>query len=477
MGVQQMIGNDHGTRRAARPRYSFRYGRAIAIFTVLLGMGMLSRNSSHAAPPQSVDVPLSSGSVKIRFRHCPSSPVPVKTGDPRDDTQPLFNTPKMGYYLSETEITQEQFAAVLGRSRLEQLKARANKRKDAGFPEYFRDARYPVFLVTPYEAEEFCAELTNLSSSGDQILTQRFRLPNTFEWQYACRAGSEKELPHFNRWPEWETIKNIPIATGASGSMGKVSLEKACNDLFKDVLGGPFSGSQDELVRALTELDRKGKSRDAIDILRVFLEKGAGIRIAPDERPQPAYDARGPTGLPNRWNFYYMHSNVSEWVVIEEARSPKSRTWGRAGADFTVTDDWKRFLIWEVREEKNIPDRTNVKELEDLAINRQCGFRVLMETTLAEDWLNRVRDLAFNNLTPEARGRLTALREELPQWVSDAETERVRMRIDYYRAINELRRANRGEALRILGPNWTTLSNEDRYFEHWRTILSEDASL
>jgi hypothetical protein len=142
-----------------------------------------------------------------------------------------------------------------------------------------------------------------------------------------------------------------------------------------------------------------------------------------------------------------------------------------------VTDDWKRFLIWEVREEKNIPDRTNVKELEDLAINRQCGFRVLMETTLAEDWLNRVRDLAFNNLTPEARGRLTALREELPQWVSDAETERVRMRIDYYRAINELRRANRGEALRILAPNWTTLSNEDRYFEHWRTILSEDGSL
>jgi len=70
------------------------------------------------------------------------------------------------FYLGSTEVTQEQYAAVMG-----------------GNPSKFKGEKNPVEKVTWPDAVEFCRKLSEKSG-------QRYRLPTEAEWEYACRAGS-----------------------------------------------------------------------------------------------------------------------------------------------------------------------------------------------------------------------------------------------------------------------------------------------
>jgi sulfatase modifying factor 1 len=70
------------------------------------------------------------------------------------------------FYLSTTEVTQEQWVAVMGSN-----------------PSHFRGPNLPVESVTWFEVQEFLRRL-NAPTEG------HFRLPTEAEWEYACRAGS-----------------------------------------------------------------------------------------------------------------------------------------------------------------------------------------------------------------------------------------------------------------------------------------------
>jgi len=71
------------------------------------------------------------------------------------------------FYLGKTEVTQRQWAAVMG----------AN-------PSHFHDEAAPVEQVTWYEVQQF---LDRLNARGEG----KFRLPTEAEWEYACRAGTK----------------------------------------------------------------------------------------------------------------------------------------------------------------------------------------------------------------------------------------------------------------------------------------------
>ena len=94
-------------------------------------------------------------------------------GSPQDepwrgpDEQQRFVEIYDSFYMSTTEITQQQFSTVMGISQ-------------GGFA----DGQLPVTGVTWDEAVMFCERLTQ------QHPTYRFRLPNEEEWEYTCRAGS-----------------------------------------------------------------------------------------------------------------------------------------------------------------------------------------------------------------------------------------------------------------------------------------------
>ena len=73
------------------------------------------------------------------------------------------------FYLGKYEVTQEQWAAVMGNN-----------------PSRFQGPKNPVEQVSWDDCQEFCRRLS--AKEGKE-----YRLPTEAEWEYACRAGSTGE--------------------------------------------------------------------------------------------------------------------------------------------------------------------------------------------------------------------------------------------------------------------------------------------
>ena len=101
-----------------------------------------------------------------------------------------------GFYLGSTEITQEQWTAVMG------------SRPWAGRPHVVEDPGRPAVYLS-WAEQLFAERLAALSG-------ERVRLPTEAEWEYACRSGGDSEegrpgwhhdnafaapLPPPGRWP------------------------------------------------------------------------------------------------------------------------------------------------------------------------------------------------------------------------------------------------------------------------------------
>ncbi len=79
-----------------------------------------------------------------------------------------------GFFLAETECTQDQWEAVMGSN-----------------PSHFKGADRPVEWVSWKEAVAFCRRLTE-KQRHEGLLPEgwEWRLPTESEWEYAARAGS-----------------------------------------------------------------------------------------------------------------------------------------------------------------------------------------------------------------------------------------------------------------------------------------------
>jgi formylglycine-generating enzyme required for sulfatase activity len=85
------------------------------------------------------------------------------------DEQPVHTVTLSGFYIGATEVTQEQYLAVMGTN-----------------PSYFHGSSYknfPVEQVTWDDAREFCQQLSVITGWN-------FSLPSEAQWEYACRAGT-----------------------------------------------------------------------------------------------------------------------------------------------------------------------------------------------------------------------------------------------------------------------------------------------
>lgn len=89
-----------------------------------------------------------------------------------DDEQPIHKVSVKKFALGRTEITQGQWRAVMGNN-----------------PSRFSSCgdNCPVETVSWNDAQEFIKKLS--AKTGEQ-----YRLPSEAEWEYACRAGSQKEF-------------------------------------------------------------------------------------------------------------------------------------------------------------------------------------------------------------------------------------------------------------------------------------------
>ncbi|MDD3587435.1 MAG: formylglycine-generating enzyme family protein, partial [Thermoguttaceae bacterium] len=108
--------------------------------------------------------------IDYTFCWCPAgsftmgSPETEK-GRSRSETQHEV-TLSRGFWLLESEVTQEMWESVMGNN-----------------PSSFKGAKLPVEKVSWEESKKFCEELSTLSGES-------MRLPSEAQWEYACRAGT-----------------------------------------------------------------------------------------------------------------------------------------------------------------------------------------------------------------------------------------------------------------------------------------------
>jgi formylglycine-generating enzyme required for sulfatase activity len=106
---------------------------------------------------------------------------------------PYYNSPNQqpvhsvtiseAFWMSETEITQSQYQALMGSN-----------------PSYFSGPNLPVEQVTWHDAVAYCAALTAQEQAAGNVASGfEYRLPSEAEWEYACRAGTTTE---FNVGPD-----------------------------------------------------------------------------------------------------------------------------------------------------------------------------------------------------------------------------------------------------------------------------------
>ncbi len=111
------------------------------------------------------------------------------------------------FHLSETEVTQSQFKAVMGYNPSFFSKAGSGKAgvkypvRPAGGQFWMRGSTddYPVENVSWEDAMEFCVRLSSKDRKEGIIGSDlRYRLPTEAEWEYACRGGAPSyQVFHF----------------------------------------------------------------------------------------------------------------------------------------------------------------------------------------------------------------------------------------------------------------------------------------
>jgi formylglycine-generating enzyme required for sulfatase activity len=169
--------------------------------------------------------------VEMPLRWIPAGTFSMGSDTGRDDEKPVRKvTITRGFWISQTEVTQAQWKAVMG----------------AENPSQWKDDTKPVENVTWDQARQFCAKLSQLTG-------REFRLPREAEWEYACRAKSTTAYFHGDtetalRRAGWFTANSDeqthPVSKLASNGWGLYDAHGNVWEWCEDWYGDYPSGSR-----------------------------------------------------------------------------------------------------------------------------------------------------------------------------------------------------------------------------------------
>lgn len=124
--------------------------------------------------------------------------------DADSDEKPVHSITLSGYYIGETEVTQELWEAVMGSN-----------------PSHFYGDQKPVECVSWDDCKEFITKLNNLTGKN-------FRLPTEAEWEYAARGGNKSKG---YKYSGSNTISDVAWYSGNSNSTTHNVKTKSPNEL------------------------------------------------------------------------------------------------------------------------------------------------------------------------------------------------------------------------------------------------------
>jgi formylglycine-generating enzyme required for sulfatase activity len=153
-----------------------------------------AKNAAKPAEGKPFDLELPNKGGAITMRWCP--PGSFNMGSPKEESgsseeEPLHKvTISRGFWIAETETTQNQWQAVRGVTQEQQLK-RTNR-----FGELTSvGPDVPIYHVSYHEALDFCKRLTDAERKAGRLPAGYvFTLPTEAQWEYACRAGTTTAL-------------------------------------------------------------------------------------------------------------------------------------------------------------------------------------------------------------------------------------------------------------------------------------------
>ena len=158
----------------------------LAVFTLTFFSSCSSDTSSKIKPGEAKTFKIKG--IDYTFRWCP--PGKFMMGSPESEpgreeieTQHPVTLTK-GFWLLESEVTQEMWESVMGTTVNEQ-KSKADSVLQKGL--FGVGPQFPIYYVSYAEARDFCRELSRLCAEKNV-------LPTEAQWEYACRAGSETAL-------------------------------------------------------------------------------------------------------------------------------------------------------------------------------------------------------------------------------------------------------------------------------------------
>lgn len=166
------------------------------------------------------------------------------------DQKPIHAVTLSGFYIGETEVTQELWSALMSKN-----------------PSEYKGKNNPVESITYKEIQTFINKLNSISNL-------KFRLPTEAEWEYAARGGKESQGYKYSgsnklsdvsfggqKWPAYPVKSKAPNELGIYDMTGNVS--ECCSDKY-------------DIYSSSPQIDSVGVSNDTYCIIRggSFMDRG-----------------------------------------------------------------------------------------------------------------------------------------------------------------------------------------------------------